>query len=130
MVECHLPQVQTNADDTQRYYYCAEAVEAMQGRVADFRKWMVIDRLKLNDDKTEFIVIGTRQHQLKVNIDSLCVGGTTVSPSTVVKNLGCCLDNHSKWIHIIINKTCKSAFFHLHNIRRIRKFLSFEITQT
>ena len=29
-----------------------------------------------------------------------------------------------------INKKCKSAFFYLHNIRRIRKFLSFDNTQT
>ena len=29
-----------------------------------------------------------------------------------------------------INKTCKAAFFHLHNIRRIGKFLSNEVTQT
>ena len=53
-------------------------LEAMQGCVADIRKWILIDRLKLNDDQTEFIMIGTRQQLSKVNIDSLCLMGTTV----------------------------------------------------
>ena len=53
-------------------------LEAMQGCVADIRNWILIDRLKLNDDQTEFIVIGTRQQLSKVNIDSLCLMGTTV----------------------------------------------------
>ena len=30
-----------------------------------------MDKLMLNDEKTEFIVIGTRQHLVKVDIDSL-----------------------------------------------------------
>ena len=53
-------------------------LEAMQGCVADIRKWILIDRLKLNDDQTKFIVIGTRQQLSKVNIDSLCLMGAPV----------------------------------------------------
>ncbi|RMX46693.1 hypothetical protein pdam_00024925 [Pocillopora damicornis] len=40
----------------------------MQNCIADIRKWMLQDRLRLNDDKTEFIMIGTRQKLAKVNI--------------------------------------------------------------
>ena len=82
----------------------------------------------INDDKTEFLVNGTRQQLSKVNIDSLCVGNATVLSSSEVKNLGCWLDNQLK-MDSHINKTCKAAFFHLFNIRRIRKFLSFDNTQ-
>jgi hypothetical protein len=32
------------------------------------------DRLKLNDDKTEFVLVGSRQQLAKVNIDALHVG--------------------------------------------------------
>ena len=44
-------------------------------------------------------------------------------------NLGVWFDSHMSYV-THINKTCKAAFFHLHNIRRIRKFLSNEAAQT
>ena len=44
-------------------------------------KWVLMDKLMLNDEKTEFIVIGIRQQLVKVNIDSLCVGHTAILPS-------------------------------------------------
>ena len=50
------------------------AVQAMESCVADIRERMLSDRLKLNDYKTEFVIIGTRQQLAKVNIDSLTVG--------------------------------------------------------
>ena len=76
----------------------------------DIRKWMLQDRLKLNDDKTEFIIIGTKQQLAKVNIDSLQVGESTVTPASKVKNLGCWFDGQLK-MDTHINSICKSAFF-------------------
>ena len=35
-----------------------------------------MEKLMLNDENTEFIVIGIRQQLVKVDIDSLCVGHT------------------------------------------------------
>ena len=100
----------------------------MEACINDIRKWMLADRLKINDDKTEFLVIGTRQQLAKVNIASINVGTAEVSSSSEVKNFGCWLDNQLK-LDSHINRLCKSAFFHLYNIRRIRKFLSPETTQ-
>ena len=37
------------------------AVAAMQACITDIRKWMLLDKLMLNDEKTEFAMIGTRQ---------------------------------------------------------------------
>ena len=87
----------TYADDTQLYVsFSADsgseqsaALEAMQSCIVDIRKWMLQDRLKLNDDKTEFIVIGTRQQLAKVNLDSLQVGESIVTAASKVRNLGC-----------------------------------------
>ena len=47
-----------------------------------------MDKLKLNDDKTEFKLIGTKQQLFKVNIDCLTVGSIDVAPVTVARNLG------------------------------------------
>ena len=135
IIERHLPQVHAYADDTQLYVafkpdleHAANAVAAMEACINDIKKWMLADRLKINDDKTEFLVIGTRQQLEKVNIDSINVGTVEVSSSSEVKNLGCWLDNQLK-LNSHINRLCKSAFFHLYNIRKIRKFLSRETTQ-
>ena len=59
----------------------------------------------------------------------LCVGHTAILPSSEVRNLGRSFDNQLKMV-TQINQTCKAAFFHIFNIRRIRKFLSFDTVQT
>ena len=79
---------------------------------------MLSDKRKLNDVKTEFLVIGTRQQLAKVSIDALGVGDCVVNLSSVVENLGC-------WLHGQLmmneykNKVCKASFFHLYNIQKI-----------
>jgi len=40
---------------------------------------MLADKLKLNDDKTEFIIISTRQQLKKVTFNTLRVGNTQVT---------------------------------------------------
>ena len=74
IVQDHLPNAHCFADDTQLYLSFdpngptdqAMALEAMERCISDLRKWMYRDRLKINDDKTEFLVIGSRQQLLKI----------------------------------------------------------------
>ena len=54
----------------------------------DIRTWMPTDKLKLNDDKTEFMLIGKKRQLSKVNIDNLAVGSIDFAPVPVVRNLG------------------------------------------
>ena len=83
----------------------------------------------LNDRKTELLVLGTREQLSKTNISHLRVADPTVAASTSVRNLGSYFDkNFTMAMHV--TKTCSAAFFHLHNIRQIRKFLSHEATET
>ena len=49
---------------------------------------MISDILMLHDDKTEFLIICTRQQLAKVNINCIRVGSTDVRPVTVARNLG------------------------------------------
>ena len=64
---------------------------------------------KLNDGKTEFLIIGSRQLLAKVNIESIQV--SEIKPVMFVRNAH-------------IGKVCSKAFFGLYKIRQIRKFLS------
>ena len=137
VIKGHLPHVHAYADDTQLYLsFKADSASSQNNAVAsmgrcikDIRSWMVTDRLKLNDKKTEFILIGTRQQLAKVYINGLVVGASTINPVTAVKNLGTWFDEHMNMC-TNINKTCKSSFFHMYNIRRIRKYLSRDSTHT
>ena len=95
--------------------------------IDDVKKWMLTD--KLNDDKTEFILIETRQQLAKVNLSILCGGDEHITQSSEVKNLVCWFDSQMKF-NTRITKSCNAAFFHIFNIRRIRKFLSEDTTRT
>ena len=100
VIKVHLPTVHCYADDTQLYVSFSpnistgpfEAVTAIQHCVDDIRNWMTNDKLFLNDDKTEFLMIGTKQQLAKVNIDHILIGGCVIRPKGVVKNLGTWLD--------------------------------------
>ena len=88
--------------------------------------WMVQDKLQLNDAKTEFLIIGTRTQLNKVTINDLQVGEVKVSAVHSDRNLGAWFDaNMNMTTHI--NSICQSIYYNLHNIRRIRKYLSYDI---
>ena len=81
IVESHLPNSHCYADDTQLYIAFRSgndleetaAITAMESCIADISQWMHSDKLKLNSDKTECLLIGTRQQLQKVsNISTQC----------------------------------------------------------
>ena len=122
VIKCHLPEAHAYADDTQLYLSFSpdtatnhtDAVIAMERCISDIRTSMLI---------------GTKQQLSKVNIDCLTVGSIDVVPVTVASNLGPWFDSNLN-LQEQIQKTCKSGFFHLYNIRRIRKYLSQESART
>ena len=77
---------------------------------------MVGDKLKLNEEKTEFMVIGTHQQLSKVRTDSLLFAGTVVSSVSEARNLGVWFHFDSKFqFQTHINKPCQSAFYYIYN---------------
>ena len=78
--------------------------------------------LILNDDETEFLIIGSCQHLEKVNVDSVNVGALVIKSSSYVRNLGVWFESHMS-MDAHVGKVCSKAFFGLNKIKQIRKFL-------
>jgi len=85
----------------------ADNLDCFLGKI---RRWLIHDRLLLNDDKTEFIIIGTRQQLNKLQAMNFKVGGSVIKPSCQVKNLGSWLDPNLNMRHHITNVR-KAGFF-------------------
>ena len=86
--------------------------------------------LKFNDDdKTEFIIFGTRQQLKKLTDIRVCIGNTEVVQVELVRNLGFFMDklltstNH-------VNKLTSSLVYQLSNINRIGDKLDLESAKT
>jgi hypothetical protein len=123
------------ADDTQLYIafapddkedVCIQNVEAC---VSEIRQWMAANYLKLNDDKTEFIVLGSRHSLSKVSSSSVQIGEICVNASSSVRNIGAVFDTQMK-MNMQVTAVCKSAWFQIHQIGKIRKYLTSDQTKS
>ena len=134
---CYRPNVLVYADDTRLYISFSlndideplNALSTIEGCIATIRSWMSEDKLKLNDDKTEFLLVGMKQQLAKVCIKDIKIGCVEISPSSSVRNLGVWFDS-SLNMSEHITKLCASASFYIYNIRRIRKYLSRDSAET
>jgi len=96
-------------------------VKAIGGR-------MLRNKLKLNQGKTELLVICSKYHP-RPALDYIRVDEEVIKSSKEARNLGVgfdqCLDFKE---HVKI--TCKSAFFRIRGIAKIRRYLSQSKTET
>ena len=85
-------------------------------------EWMIRNYLKRNQDKTDLVVISSRFHPMP-DIGHITVGSECIAPCDSVRNLGVQFDSIFSFKEHIKN-ICKSSFYHLGNIAKIRKYLS------
>ena len=55
------------------------AVQNMEDCCREIKTWMSSNKLKLNDEKTEAILCGSKAQRVKVSIDAVCVGDSQIS---------------------------------------------------
>jgi hypothetical protein len=128
LLEGHGMRYQLYADDASLYLsfeldHIDDAFSNMSQCIDDVKRWMRGMRLKMNSGKTEFIVLST-PHTARVmgEIPVLHVGDSDVAASEVVRSLGVFLDRTLS-LEDHVNRTCKSARYHLYNISRIANIL-------
>ena len=71
---------------------------------------MTTDKLLLNDDKTEFVVIGTKQQLAKVQLNNITIGQFEITLTSFVRNLGVWFDSHYQKFesYCVTNTACQS----------------------
>ena len=90
--------------------------------------WSIKNKLVLNDCKTEIIHIYSNFTKNCPTCPDINIGNVTITPKTEVRDLGVIFDKHLAFTSQI-NNVCKSAFYALNNIRKIRKYLDSHSTE-
>ena len=87
-------------------------------------------KLKLNADKTEFLIIGTSTQRAKLHgFFPTHILSQSITPAASVLNLGVRFDENFNFKQHI-SKTCRCCFYHIRDLRRIRRFLSLSVAET
>ena len=83
---------------------------------------MLKNKLKINDDKTEFLVISFPHTKLPTEL-KIAIGQSEIIPSSSCMNLGVMLDKHMT-MSAQIQHVCRSTLYHIRNIGAIRRLIS------
>ncbi len=125
------------ADDTQLYLTFDPNTEGdkelniktMESCISDIKLWMLKNKLKLNDGKTEFMLLNAHPDKTHDANSTINIGNDTICTSADAKNLGVLIDSDLT-LSPYITSICKAANFHLYRLSRIRKYLSPEALKT
>ena len=93
--------------------------------IADIRCWMRTNFLKLNDSKTEFILLGTQYQLQMLNEISIKIGDAIIKPTNYARNLGYMYNVELKNISHV-NKLVSTCHVTLRRISRIRDLLDYD----
>ena len=97
----HGVSYQLYADDTQIYItFRIDDLEdqhaarlKIKACIAEIRAWMIIHRLKLNDDKTEYIFLVSANNSGKITPQPIRIGEATITPTPSALNIGVMVDD-------------------------------------
>ena len=115
------------ADDTQLYlsFDINDSISALGARIimesciTDIQSWMLLNCLKLNGNKTEFLHFKPhKKGDWLHNATAISVGADIILPSNDAKNLGVIFDSDQS-LNSHISSICKATNFQLFRISRI-----------
>ena len=119
------------ADDSQLYVSCspgesAAALNGLQSCLASVQSWMSTNKLKLNPDKTEFLLIGNeRQRSKYLSMYPIELLGVETYPAKSARNLGVIFDKNFNF-HSHISAICSSCIYHIRDLRRTCRHLDLD----
>ena len=110
---------------------CGDEVRCMdelEKCATDLKIWMNENRLKMNTNKTEFIIFGSKPQLDKCKTKTLNVNDTEIECADKIKYLGVLLDQKLNLKQHIISK-CQTVMLNIQQIKNIRHLLTQEATE-
>ena len=92
--------------------------------LANVAEWLSANKLTLNQSKTEFMLIGSRQRiKTLQTVPLLAINGVPVRQVAHTKSLGTYIDENLSW-NVHVEKLCKKVASGISALKRIRPFAS------
>ena len=114
--------------DAIRRYPLITKIDVIEKCCVDINSWMACNYMKLNTDKTEVLCIGRPANLKKVPIVRVNIESHENVASQHLENLGVIFDcNLNMKAHI--RQISRNAFYHLHNICKVRQYLHPSVTE-
>ena len=104
------------------------AFHRLESCITDVSVWLSSNSLKLNSDKSELFMFGSKSHLAKINVNSINVTLLQYVCERHAEILGSSLTQHMSMSHQVSN-ICKSIRFQLRNLGVIRKYLTHSATE-
>ena len=108
----------------------SELLHSMQSCISDVKAWASANMLKLNDNKTELMLVTSKRSKHLHNLPtSITIGNAQIPFKRSVKNLGLTLDCHFT-MNAHVSNIARTCYFELHRLASIRRFLTSTATAT
>ena len=123
------------ADDTQVYFSFSSAnfdkgFKGLQNCLSAVQSWMFTNKLKLNPDKTEFLLLGNvKQRKKFLSSFPAKLMGEDMVPASSARNLGVVFDDSMSMKDHIVS-VFRSCYCNIRDLRRIRNYLDEKVATT
>ena len=108
----------------------SELLHSIQSCIRDVKVWVTANMLKLNDSKTELMLVTSKRSKHLHNLPtSITTGNAQIPFKQSVKHLGLSLDYHLN-MNAHVSNIARKCFFELRRLASIRRFLTSTATAT
>ena len=102
----------------------SELLHSIQSCISDVKAWATVNMLKLNDNKTELMLVTSKRTKHLQNLPtSITIGNAQVPFKQSVKNLGSTLDCHLA-INAHVTNIAQTCYLELRRLVSICRFLT------
>lgn len=127
VIQSHALSFHAYADDHQLFTFASFDDIASQARkvescIEEITQWSTTNLLKLNPEKTEFLIITKPTIRFDIPISFITVLGSQIQVSTEVRDLGVIIDHHMS-LDAQVTEICRKANFALQRVKQMSEYL-------
>ena len=131
VIKTHKLNYHLYVDDTQLYVaFKNDDIDSITDRIADCVSdiclWMERNELELKKQKTDILLIHS-EFRNSPSLEEIILGNEQLTMARTITNLGIIFDREISF-NYQINQLCRTSFFLLRNLFKIRKYLTDEAT--